>query len=310
MSRNPTALAICGLLVAATGLLLTIKNERPEAKQVAPQTSMEKIVKAEPGMVWISGGTFSMGIDPEDVPHLQKLFAVDHPQLFEDEIPKHTVTVTGFFLDRNLVTNAEFRAFVEANPRWQRQQISASLHNGHYLEHWTNSEIPATRADHPVVNVSWYAAVAYCQWKDKRLPTEAEWEFAARGGLDGFFPWGDQMVDKSRANYSDSGLGTTTSAGSYAPNGYGLFDMAGNAWEFLADEWSRYTSAPQTNPVSGGDRFERGDSFLAVRTRRVIRGGSWGGAPVNLWVGYRDSHPPDGARGFAGFRCAKSENGG
>jgi formylglycine-generating enzyme required for sulfatase activity len=160
--------------------------------------------------------------------------------------------------------------------------------------------------NHPVVNVNWYAAVAYCQWMRKRLPSEAEWEYAARGGQDALFPWGNDSVDKNRANYSGAGLHTTSSVEAYLPNPYGLFDMAGNVWQFLADEWKPYDSVPQKNPVSGGDLFAQGRSFLQVRTRRVIRGGSFDGVPVNLWVEYRDSHPPNGSRDFVGFRCAKS----
>ncbi len=194
---------------------------------------------------------------------------------------------------------------MDANSEWRRDGIAASLHNGHYLEQWKNGEVPLGKGQLPVVNVSWYAAAAYCQWAGKRLPTEAEWEFAARGGIPGPFPWGDAPADKRRANYSGSGIGATNAVGSYPANGYGLFDMAGNAWEFLADEWKPYGAEAQKNPVAGGDHFEGGKSFLQVKTRRVIRGGSWDGAPLNLWVEYRDSHPPDGARDFVGFRCAR-----
>jgi formylglycine-generating enzyme required for sulfatase activity len=123
--------------------------------------------------------------------------------------------------------------------------------------------------------------------------------------LTGIYPWGDQPVDKSRANYSGSGIGTTTTVGTYPANGYGLYDMAGNVWQFVADEWQSYPAAAQENPMAGGDRFTDGTSFLEVKTRRVIRGGSWGGDPINLWVEYRDSHPPNGAQEFVGFRCAK-----
>ena len=86
---------------------------------------------------------------------------------------------------------------------------------------------------------------------------------------------------------------------------YGLFDMAGNVWEFIADEWGPYSNLSQTNPVAGGKLF-LDKSFYEVTTRRVIRGGSFRGAPLNLRVTYRDSHPPDGARDFVGFRCASS----
>jgi formylglycine-generating enzyme required for sulfatase activity len=81
--------------------------------------------------------------------------------------------------------------------------------------------------------------------------------------------------------------------------------MVGNVWQFLADQWERYPSTPQNNPVAGGSLFLDGTSFLEVKTRRVIRGGSFDGSPVNFWVEYRDSHPPAGAAEFVGFRCAK-----
>jgi formylglycine-generating enzyme required for sulfatase activity len=206
------------------------------------------------------------------------------------------------------VTNAEFKKFVEKNPAWRQDRIPARYHNGNYLKHWNKKGYPQEKANHPVVNISWYAAVAYCQWTGKRLPTEAEWEYAARGGLRAkAFPWGDEPVDKTRVNYSESGFGDTTPVGSYNANGYGLFDMAGNVWEYLADEWGRYSSSAQNDPVAGGSLF-LDDAFLAITSRRVIRGGSWGGAPVNLRVTYRDSHPPNGARDFVGFRCAGSAN--
>ncbi len=162
--------------------------------------------------------------------------------------------------------------------------------------------------NHPVTNVTWYDAAAYCQWLGSRLPTEAEWEYAARGGGNAMFPWGDATADPSRANYSVSGFGTTTAIGTYPPNGYGLYDMAGNVWQFMADEWAPYSTKTPAKPKQGKkmEIFPEEFEFLSVTTRRVIRGGSWGGAPVNLWVEYRDSHPPDGAQPFVGFRCAKS----
>jgi formylglycine-generating enzyme required for sulfatase activity len=179
--------------------------------------------------------------------------------------------------------------------------------NGNYLKHWKDAGAFAVKVDHPVVNVSWYSAVAYCQAEGKRLPTEAEWEYAARGGRDGLFPWGDAAANAARVNFLGSGVGRTSAVGRYPANGYGLFDMAGNVWEFLADEWGAYpdSSSVQKNPVGDGSLFLSGTDFLRVKTRRVIRGGSFGGDPVNLWVEYRDSHPPDGAREFVGFRCAK-----
>jgi formylglycine-generating enzyme required for sulfatase activity len=257
------------------------------------------------GMVLIPAATMQMGVEASESPRLQKIFDVG-PRLFEAAIPKHSVTLGSFYIDLYLVTNEEFKRFIDKNPGWERGRIPARLHNGSYLKHWNANEYPPHRAEHPVVNISWYAAVAYCHWAVKRLPTEAEWAHAARGGLTALFPWGDEPVDKPRANYSGSGLGTTTLVGSYPANRYGLFDMAGNVWQFVADEWGPYSPSTQINPIAGGDLFQDGDSFLRVRTRRVIRGGSWGGAPINLWVDYRDSHPPDGAQEFVGFRCAMS----
>lgn len=261
---------------------------------------------AEPGpMVFVRGATFQMGIDAGQIPALEKTFAIDAPQLFQDEVPKHSVTLDDFYIDKYPVTNAQFHRFTDANPEWQPNRIPRELDNGNYLKHWANPATLAEKPDYPVVNVNWYAAVAYCRWAGKRLPTEAQWEFAARGGRDALFPWGDQPVDPTRANFSGSRLGTTSRVGSYPMNGFGLFDMAGNVWQFLADEWKPYPSTPQKNPIAGGDRFLAGTNFLHVRTRRAIRGGSFDGGAVNFWIEYRDSHPPEGSRAFVGFRCAK-----
>lgn len=257
-------------------------------------------------MVLIRAATFAMGTEAADIPRLQKVFGIDVADLFSAEVPRHSVSLDSFYLDRYEVTNAQFKKFLDRNPRWQKNQLPTRYHNGNYLKHWTGNDFPKAKANHPVTNVSWYAAVAYCQWAGKRLPTEAEWEYAARGGLAGkTFPWGDQPADKSRVNYGASGIGDTTPVGSYAPNGYGLFDMAGNVWEYLADEWASYPTSPQRNPIAGGNLF-LDDTYLNVTSRRVIRGGSWSGAPVNLRVSYRDSHPPQGAKDFVGFRCAQS----
>jgi sulfatase modifying factor 1 len=256
-------------------------------------------------MVLVHGGTFEMGIDSSEVPGLQAAFKISSPDLFQDEIPRHRVTLDDFYLDEYLVTNAEFKRFVEANPDWRAGRIPPKLDNGNYLRHWGTTRSSAARPDHPVVNVNWYSAVAYCNWMKKRLPSEAEWEYAASGGSNVLFPWGDEPVNKTRANYLGSALDTTTPVGTYAPNRLGLFDMAGNVWEFLADEWRAYPATPQKNPVAGEEELSGNTAFLQVTTRRVIRGGSFGGDPVNLWVKYRDSHPPNGSREFVGFRCAK-----
>ena len=250
-------------------------------------------------MALIPGGSVEMGIDESDIPKLQEKFKIKRAELFAEEVPRHRVTLAGFYIDRTEVTNKAFKRFLDSNPEWRKERIDASLHNVKYLQHWTNGAFPAGQEKHPVVNVTWYAATAFCKSLGKRLPTEAEWEFAARGGLAGKeFPWGDEMPDKNRANFSGSGLGSPTKVASYPPNGYGLYDMAGNVWEFLADEWSKYGS---TGPAVNGPLA---NNFLHVTTRRALRGGSFGGSAVNLRVTYRDSHSPENAVEHVGFRCA------
>ena len=271
------------------------------------------------GMVRIPGGEIRIGIDRAEVPRFQHYFGIDTLALFDAETPRHTVKLDPFFLDRTPVTNSQFFEFTRRFSHGERSEKLAPLDQpwkeidpltrygeNKNLAHWVDGRVPTGLENHPVTNVTWYDAVAYCQWRGKRLPTEAEWEQSARGGGNPIFPWGDAVADPSRTNYSASGLGTTSAVASYPPNGYGLYDMAGNVWEFTSDEWASYPAKNTTNPVAGGNLFSAGIDFLSVTTRRVIRGGSWGGAPVNLWVEYRDSHPPDGAKPFVGFRCAKS----
>lgn len=256
-------------------------------------------------MALIPAGSFLMGTRPERVQQLMSDYGIRRSELFAPEMPQHAVSLDAYYMDVHPVTNAQFRAFVEAEPDWSARRIPGDLHNGNYLSHWTEDEFPTDRADHPVVNVCWYAAVAYARWANKRLPAEAEWERAARGGrVDEEFPWGDQPVSTDLANYAAGGHGETMSIGSYPPNGYGLQDMSGNVWEYCLDEWQPdYTGR---SPLAANDKEQAGLEFLSVRTRRVIRGGSWSGLPVNLRVAWRDSHPPGGAGDHVGFRCVAS----
>ena len=259
-------------------------------------------------MVLIPGATYQMGTDQNAIPQLLKTFNVKREDIFLGETPRHTVKINSFYLEKYEITNASFKSFILKDAKWRKDRISADLQNGKYLQDWNANDFPKGKSEFPVVNVSWYAAVTFCQSQGKRLPTEAEWEYAARGGLiDKAFPWGDDPADKTRANFSQSGFGAAVKVGQYKPNGYGLYDMAGNVWEYLADEWQSYPHAtePLLNPVAGGDQF-LGDSYLKVTSRRVIRGGSWGGSPINLRVTYRDSHPANGAGDHVGFRCAES----
>jgi sulfatase modifying factor 1 len=263
--------------------------------------------KTDDSMVLIHGATFAMGIDTSEIPRFQKIFNIDHPQLFNDELPKHTVTVADFYLDKHLVTNAQFKTFLQAKPDWRPKQFPSNLDNGDYAQHWADPDLPSAEPDHPAVNVHWYVAAAFCGWAGKRLPTEAEWEFAARGGKDNaLFPWGDGPPDQTRANFAEN-IGTTTAVEAYPPNAFGLYDMAGNVWQFLADDWTKYPD----HTVTGTPQYVHQEALEVAAihpnaVRKVIRGGSYAGAPINLWVEYRDSHAPNNARGYVGFRCAKS----
>lgn len=257
--------------------------------------------------VLIKGTTFEMGIAEEEIPELMRKFSVNRPEIFREASPKHRVTIDDYYLDKTEVTNGAFKKFLEKAPEWRKDKIGPSAHNGKYLHTWNGNSFPPGEENYPVVNVTWQAAIGYCHSVGMRLPTEAEWEYAARGGLKGsLFPWGNEFANKSRLNYGESGFNRAIQVGQYAPNGFGLYDMAGNVWEFLADEWQLYRDVAATNPVAGGDLFDKGDSYLSVSTRRVLRGGSYGAGDLNLLVTYRDSHVPTNSGDHVGFRCAAS----
>lgn len=255
--------------------------------------------------VLIKGVTFEMGIAEKEVPELMRKFSINRPELFREASPQHVVTIGDYYLDKTEVSNAAFKKFLDRNNEWKKDKIAPSAHNGKYLQNWNGNGFPRGEGAYPVVNVTWQSAVAYCRSVGMRLPTEAEWEYAARGGLKGaLFPWGNEPPDKTRLNFGKSGFDRAIEVGRYAPNGFGLYDVAGNVWEFLADEWQLYKPGAATDPVAGGDLFDSGDSYLAVKTRRVLRGGSFGAGDVNLLVTYRDSHVPSNAGDHVGFRCA------
>ena len=148
----------------------------------------------------------------------------------------------------------------------------------------------------------------YAGWMGKRLPTEAEWEHAARAGLSGNkYPWGD-VIDIEKANYGDN-VGETTPVGKYLPNEYGLYDMAGNVWEWCLDEYNNdfYFSSPRENPLSGANSVDGViSSFTSVKTNRVLRGGSWDITPQYLRVANRGWNTPSFTVNLVGFRCVRS----
>ena len=204
----------------------------------------------EPETVLIPAGSFSMGSDP-----------AKDKEAREEEQLQHRVKLPGYRIGRYPVTNLEYQAFVEASG--QRPP-----------EHWESGQMPEGLSDHPVVNVSWEDAVAYCRWlseqsgRSYRLPSEAEWEKAARGDNGRIYPWGDDW-DASRANTAESGSGNTTPVGQYSTVGgdspYGVADMAGNMWEWTADWYQAYPESDY-HPNNYGEKYRvvRGGSFLNV----------------------------------------------
>ena len=240
-------------------------------------------------MVLIPAGEFQMGSNAGD----------------KDEQPVHPVYVDAFYMDVYEVTNTQFKAFVDANPQWRKDQIPSKYHGGNYLKHWSGNNYPSGKANHPVTHVSWYAAMAYAERAGKRLPTEAEWEYAARGGLQGQTYPGGNTIDASQANYGKN-LGVTTPVGSYGANGYGLYDMAGNVWEWCVDVYKTdfYAVSPPRNPVAGGSIAP---PYLTTQTgiSRVLRGGSWFNVARFLRVAGRYRLTPTGTYDDFGFRCAR-----
>ena len=247
------------------------------------------------GMVLIPAGTFQMGSEDEEAD--------------DDEQPVHTVNESAFYMDKYEVTNAQFKKFVDANPQWQRGRIDGRFHSGNYLVHWNGNDYPSGKGNHPVVYVSWYAAMAYAEWAGKRLPTEAEWEYAARGGLAGQkYPWGN-TISSNDANYDSSRAKTraTTAVGRYAANGYGLHDMAGNALEWCMDEYQSdfYAHSPPRNPIAVEMNREVLTNYQNVKTDRVLRGGSCFYFARFLRVADRYSNPPRSTVDDFGFRCVR-----
>ena len=242
-------------------------------------------------MVLIPAGEFQMGSNDDES--------------LGDEYPIHTVFLDAFYIDKYPVTNAQYKAFVDANPQWSKQDIPKKYHDVDYLRHWRGNSFPKTEGDHPVVNVSWYAAMAYAQWQGKRLPTEAEWEKAARGGVDGQkYPWGD-FADPSMANY-DWNVGKTTPTGTYPPNGYDLHDMCGNVWEWCLDAYHEgvSTSSSPRNPISGANTIEWiVNHFVDVESNRVLRGGSWRIPASLVRTANRNAESPSFSLNVIGFRC-------
>ena len=252
------------------------------------------------GMVLIPAGNFQMGSDG----------------YFHKERPVHTVYVDAFYIDTHEVTIGEYNRFV-------RETGHRALENNIYTYSPTNQ--------HPVVGVSWHDAMAYATWTGKRLPTEAEWEKAARGGLVGRkYTWGSTMPNGTQCNFADKngedwfahlkgsadgwnknvddGYTYAAPVGTYPTNPYGLYDMAGNVWEWCLDEYDEffYADSPRDNPISGESIINLTNNFIRVNSPRVIRGGSWYSNSSGVRVAERHRGTSSDTFTNIGFRCVRA----
>lgn len=237
------------------------------------------------GMVLVPEGPFVMGSNKEDDEGVGEQMGMIRP-LYENEHPQRTLFLPDFYIDRYEVTNASYKQFTDET--------------GHRASPlWNNNVIPPEKEEHPASFISWYDAVAYCKWTGKRLPTEEEWEKAARGpeGLE--FPWGNTF-EEGRGNTGGGDVDDTVPVGQYesGQSFYGVHDLVGNLAEWVADWYGPYSGNMKGSPLYG-------------QKLKVLRGGSWGGggghytvslfyrAPHRLFADPLDRFPD------TGFRCAK-----
>jgi len=220
-------------------------------------------------MIEIPAGPFTMGSDAGN----------------EDEAPAHEVDLPAFEIDKFEVTNADFAQFAEATGYQTDAEKEGRTKN------WRDAA--EGKGNHPVVYVSWNDAMAYCQWLGKRLPSEAEWEKAARGTDGRMYPWGNEW-DPSKANVKDTGLRGTVAVGSFGAGAspYGVEDMAGNVWEWTADWYEAYPSSNYQSDYFG-QRF------------RVQRGGGWFETAEWVRTTFRNANSEVAANDDLGFRCAR-----
>jgi formylglycine-generating enzyme required for sulfatase activity len=231
-------------------------------------------------MVFIPGGEFLRGrshpLPDDDVKW--------RPTLLKDDRPAKMIYVDPFDLDAHEVTNEAYLRFLEATGRERPF-------------HWIGGKITTGEEQHPVVNVNWHEATAYCESLGKRLPTEAEWERAARGMAEGAkFPWGEEEPKKGEHAHFNV-LDGTRPVCQFPKNGFGLCDMAGNVWEWCFDRYDRmyYEKPPEKNPRGPEEGMYR-----------MLRGGSWADAAKYLTSAYRSYARPRERSPNIGFRCAES----
>jgi eukaryotic-like serine/threonine-protein kinase len=273
---------------------LPVPTEAPaqrSAPSPGPVSAIQVMIDPKDGMVLVQipAGEFAMGSSK-----------AQDPQALDEEVPQHVVYLDDYWIDKTEVSNAQY-ALCVADGACTKPARSSSITRASYYD---NSEY----ADYPVILVSWSQAAAYCAWAGRRLPMEAEWEKAARGSDGRIYPWGNTFVG-TLLNYCDlncqnswkdsrfdDGYYDTSPLGKY-PDGasmYGVLDMAGNVYEWVADWFAPYSPGPQSNPAGPDSGQER-----------IIRGGSWGDDPAHVRSPIRSRINPDSWLDFIGFRCAR-----
>ncbi|MCA0352104.1 MAG: SUMF1/EgtB/PvdO family nonheme iron enzyme [Chloroflexi bacterium] len=240
------------------------------------------------GMDFIAGGRWTMGATAEDLAHYKEVYGW---QGLQNEEPATPISTTAFYLDRTEVSNQAYAEFINATDR----AVPTNSFDPVGLSLWLpDRTVPISLSQHPVVNVTWDDARSYCEWRGKRLPTEAEWERAARGDQRTIFPWGDQ-ADASLLNNKDFGPGRTMPVGTLPNAGpYGTLDLAGNVWE-----WTQSLYIPYPYHPNDGRELPTGAGS------RVLRGGSWFDDLMSAHTTGRNSFRPDLANINVGFRCAQ-----
>jgi formylglycine-generating enzyme required for sulfatase activity len=273
----PTFLRLCSdiaPLIRAPVIVPTAAKDQPPSP--APRQSGARTnPKDDPAYVRIPKGEFWMGATSGDTDA-------------QPDEKRHRVRITkDFWLGETPVTVAAYKRFVAERPQFKMPPPPD------FNPDWNKS-------DHPIVRATWDEAKAYCEWAGGRLPTEAEWEYAARGGKDGLkYPWGNEITPEN-ANYSGSKWKGTSPVRSYPANAWGLYDMAGNVWEWAADWYDNdyYGTLPSDKPVED----PRGPQSSKVR---VLRGGSFDYATRDLRAALRGRSEPDGRYFSIGFRCVR-----
>ncbi|WP_406699749.1 formylglycine-generating enzyme family protein [Singulisphaera sp. Ch08] len=333
------AVGLVLILIATFTAASWRRSSRTDNGQVNGPRSDKPPGVAPEGMVWVPGGDFAMGTDDESM---------------SDARPVHRVSLDGFWMDRTEVTNRQFERFVREtgyttvaeqapdpkdfpgapkellvpgslvfSPPVGRVSLEDHLAWWRYVPgaNWKHPTGPDSTIqgleDHPVVQVCFDDAVAYAKWAGKRLPTEAEWEYAARGGLDGKrYCWGDDLKIGGKwqvnnwqglfpnENMKEDGFDGTAPAGSFATNGYGLSDMAGNVWEWCADWYQPgYDPSQSRNPQGPDSSHDPAEPGIP---KRVQRGGSYLCSDlycVRYLPGARGKGATDSGASHIGFRC-------